>query len=399
MNSDQRLYTPQFFQVLTGAMLTMTGVAMQFHFGEYIAHIGYQVDVLGWITGIGVVGSLLLRPYAGTWIDRLGCRPCFIASALGAATANFLFQFVDTLWLVCLLRILMAASNATFLATVATYAAQVAPAHRRAESLGTVGVGGFLGMMTGPAIGDVIFANPHHGARTFAIFFTTVAALSLASGVVLANVRLPAPVRHVHHPPLSMLLRRHWPGRVLLICITFAVCINIHMVFLERFAEHRGFGDIGWFFLVYAPTAIVLRIVGRRIPQKFGRRRVCATGVCCLGAGLLLLLPVQAAWHLIFAAFVMGMGHALAFPSMVDLVAQALPIEHRGVGTSLALGAMDVGFLLASIVWGQLIEWKGFSLTFTVGALMAVGVALWYWHGAGALRKDRISRPQTLHDG
>ena len=66
MNSPDRLYTLQFFQVLAGAMLTMTGVAMQFHFGEYIAHIGYSVDVLGWITGIGVVGSLMLRPYAGT---------------------------------------------------------------------------------------------------------------------------------------------------------------------------------------------------------------------------------------------------------------------------------------------------------------------------------------------
>ena len=399
MNTGDRLYTLQFFQVLTGAMLTMTGVAMQFHFGEYIAHLGFSVDVLGWITGIGVVGSLMLRPYAGTWIDRLGCRPCFIVAALGGAAANFLFQYVESFWLVCLVRILMAASNATFLAAVATYAAQAAPAERRAESLGTIGVGGFLGMMAGPAIGDVIFANGYDPARTFAIFFTTVAALSLAAGAVVANVRLPAPDQPVHHPPFTTLLRRHWPGKILVVGVVFAACINVHMVFLERFAEHRGFGNISWFFLVYAPTAITLRVVWRQIPQRFGRRRVCAAGGICLGLGLLLLLPVQASWQLIFPALVMGAGHALTFPSMVDLVAQAMPIEHRGVGTSLALGAMDVGFLLASITWGQLIAWQGFSVTFTVAALVAVGVALWYLYGSRSLNENSVDGRRAPQEG
>lgn len=394
MNDDERLYTPQFFQVLAAAMLTMTGVSMQFHFGEYVASIGYGVDVLGWITGIGVVGSVLLRPYAGTWIDRLGCRPCFFGSALGAAVADFAFQFTDTLWLICLIRVVMAASNATFLATIAVYAAHAAPPRRRAESLGTVGIGGFLGMMLGPTIGDAIFTARGSTAEAFGWFFTTAAAVSLLAGLVVLNVRVTAPARHTALPPVASLVRHYWPGGVLLICIAFASCLTVQMTFLERFAHARGFEEIRWFFLAYGATAISMRLFFRQVPQRFGRRRVCCTGLCVMGVGTILFIPVRAEWHLLLPALMMGMGHAFVFPSMVDLVADAMPVEHRGVGTSLALGAMDIGFLAGGVTWGQTISWWGFERTFVLVGVMTSGAALWF-----LLRRRRRTAVAFQTDG
>ncbi len=378
MSDDNRLYTPQFFQVLAGAMLTMVAVSMQFHFGEYVASLGYSVAILGWIAGIGVVGSMLLRPYVGTWIDRFGCRPFFFAAALGAAVANLSFPHTRTFWVICVVRILMAASYATFLTTVAVYAAHAAPARRRAESLGTVGIGGFLGMMMGPAIGDIIFASGGATQASFVRFFSTMAVVSLLAGVVVANVRVRAPSPHIEAPAVGKLLRDYWPGGVLLVCVAFAMCLTIQMTFLERFAHDRGFENIRWFFLAYGVAAILLRIFFRRVPQRFGRHRVCSLGLCVMGFGVILFIPVRAQWHLVFPALLMGSGHAFVFPSMVDLVADRLPVAHRGVGTSLALGAMDVGFVLGGVVYGQLIGLCGFETTFvTVGGL-TVGAGMWF---------------------
>ncbi len=383
MGEAKPLYTLSFFQVLVGAMLTMTAVSMQFHFGEYVASVGYSVNVLGWITGIGVVGTISLRPYTGRWIDTLGCRPCFLAAAIAGAAANFSFQFAESFWAICAIRIVMSASHATFLATVAVYAAHAASPLRRAESLGTVGIGGFLGMMVGPAVGDMIFASIADPARAFPLFFDLVAGVSLLAGLVVMNVRVATPQRQVDSPPFTTLVRRHWPGRILAVCIAFATCLTIQMTFLERFAHDRGFEDIRWFFLAYGPTAIVLRIVGRRIPQRLGRRRVCATGLGVMGVGTLLFIPVQTGWHLAFPALLMGVGHAFVFPSMVDLVAAAMPLEHRGLGTSLALGSMDVGFVLGGIAWGQLVVWAGFEPMFAVSALVTCAVAFWYSRESG----------------
>ena len=50
----------------------MTGIALQFHFGQYVAFVGYGPQALGWILGISVVGSLLVRLQVGGWVDRFG---------------------------------------------------------------------------------------------------------------------------------------------------------------------------------------------------------------------------------------------------------------------------------------------------------------------------------------
>lgn len=378
VKADQPVYSLQFFQVFLATMLTMTGVSMQFHFGEFVAYHGYSEAILGWITGIGACGSIALRPYAGAWVDRVGCRSSFLVTAACAAAANFAFQFADSFTSICLLRILMVASNATFLTTVAVYSAHVAPPLRRAESLGTIGIGGFLGMITGPAVGDAIFANHANLPDAFRTFFTVVAAVSLLAGVAVLNLRSPAHDPHPQTPPFWTLARRHWPGTILLVPVVFSATLTIHMAFLERYAHHRGFDDIRWFFFVYGPTAIALRVLCRRVPQHVGRSRVCVAGLMVMGVGMLLLPLVRTQWHLMLPAMLMGAGHAFVFPSMVDLAAEAMPLRHRGVATSIALGSGDVGFLLGGIAWGQLIEWRGYEITFVVVTALLWSVALLY---------------------
>ncbi|MFQ5494368.1 MAG: hypothetical protein ACE5EX_03210, partial [Phycisphaerae bacterium] len=50
-----RLYTRRFFEVFAAVALFMSGVALQFHFGQYIAYLGHGVDTLGKILGAGMV--------------------------------------------------------------------------------------------------------------------------------------------------------------------------------------------------------------------------------------------------------------------------------------------------------------------------------------------------------
>ena len=386
MKGPERLYTLQFLQVLIGTSLTMVGLSMQYHFGEFVAHLGYREDVLGWITGIGACGSIVLRPQAGAWIDRVGCRRAFLASAVCGAAANFSFQFAESLPLVCVLRVVMVASNATFLATTAVFAAQVAPPPRRAESLGIAGIGGFLGMMIGPAIGDAIFAHAATPAEAFPIFFSIVSGASLLAGLMVINLRPPPHAVHYESVPFLVLLRRYWPGTILLVPVVFMAALTIHISFLERYAHHRGFEDIRWFFFVYSPTAITLRLFFRRVPERVGRARLCVAGLTTMAAGVLLFIPACEEWHLVFPALLMGCGHAFVFPSMVDLAAEAMPPQHRGVGTSIALGAGDAGMLAGGIAWGELIEWRGWTPTFiAVAAAMWLVAALYAWVKRGVV--------------
>lgn len=360
---------------------------MAYHFGEYAAFLGYSKADLGWIMAIGSCGSLILRPFAGGWIDRVGCRFAFVGSALPAAAANLLLPFATSFAAISALRVLIAAANATYLATVAVYASHAAPPERRAESLGTVGIGGFVGMWIGPAIGDAIFRDgpTPQAMRTF---FVSIAVVTALAGIAVLNLRLPRGNGRVPASAFFRLARTSWPGTIVLVSVVFTAMLTIHITFLERFAHDRGFDDIRYFFYVYAPTAIGIRIVFRRAPQVIGRRRICVVGMGVLGVGTLLLIPVRTEWHLIFPALLTAIGHALVFPSMVDLTAQAFPPEHRGVGTSLALGAGDIGFIIGGVAWGHLIEKRGFVPVFVIGAAASWLTALLYaWRRRLELRE------------
>jgi predicted MFS family arabinose efflux permease len=164
---------------------------------------------------------------------------------------------------------------------------------------------------------------------------------------------------------------------ILLIGLLFSMIFCLQFTFLERLAEARGFMNIKVFFLVYAPTAIVLRIVFRRVPQQLGRTRVVAGGLTLQAVGVFFLVGIQTQGELVLPALLIGAGHCFVFPSMVDLAAERLPPDQRGTGTALILGAGDIGILTGFLVIGELIDRFGFDLALiALATTVLLGTAL-----------------------
>lgn len=382
------LYTRRFFQVFAGVVLFMTSTALQFHFGQYVAYLGHGVAVLGWISSISIAGTLAIRLRMGRWIDRLGCRLVWIGGTLVVACALGAIQFVHSLWLIVLLRSIVTMASATAMTTVAVFAAQIAPPHRRAESIGTIGLAGFCGMIVGPALGDWIFSGSGHSAAPYHLFFTASAVASLLAGGIVwqmgedttVGVGRPAhpPPRQTGAPQPSQLtiIRDHWPGMIVMVGVVFAIIWCLLSLYLERLAEARGFQDIKVFFLFYAPTAMILRVVFRRLPQQIGRTRTLLGGLLFMGTGTLFLVGVTSQQQLILPAILMGTGHCFVFPSMIDLCASRLPHEHRGTGTALILAASDVGMLIGFVALGELIDRAGFDRALQLLAGVVFAAAL-----------------------
>lgn len=405
--SSGRLYTAQFFQVFAAVTLFMTGVGLQFHFGQFLEFLGHDVNVLGYVLSAGTGGALLLRFHLGHWIDRFGCRPSWVVGTAIVALSVGGLQFVDSLWLIVLLRVVAGMAMASVMTTVAVFASQIAPPRRRAESIGIMGLAGFTGMMIGPTAGDWIFSGDTRSIVPYRVFFTTAALCTALAGVIMLLVRLPraaasldkggAPpagergervtVNALPHGGTLRVVLDHWPGTILLINMVFSAVFCLHMSFLERLAETRGFKDIKLFFLVYGPVAIALRIVFRRLPEQIGRQRTVIVGMGLLAAGLLLLIGVDSQWGLILPGVLMGAGHSFIFPSMIDLGAARLPPEHRGMGTSLIMGAGDLGMLIGFAVLGEVIRVMGFDAAIIVlasGVLLSTAAFAWRERRGGA---------------
>lgn len=381
--AQDRLYTASFFQVFAAVLLFMTGAALQFHFGQYFAYLGHDIGTLGYVAGLATVGTLLARLHIGHWIDRAGCRRTWIVGSLVCAVVAFSMQFTRSLVFIVGLRGLWQVAFAVVMTTVAVFAARIAPPHRRAESLGSLGLAGFTGMIIGPTLGDSIFAGETDVITPYRIFFTVSAVCALASGIVIFLApslrRTCSPMSRPQSGPSAdrvgvvRLLLDNWPGAILLVGLAFSMVFSLQQMFLERLAEARGFKDIKLFFLAYAPTAISLRILGRRVPELFGRTRTLVGGLTLWGLGILLLVGIKRQVGLIPAGLVMGAGHCFIFPSMVDLAAEKMPPERRGMGTSIILGAGDLGLLLGYVTLGSLFGAYGFDTGLKLLASFVLG--------------------------
>ena len=402
---DDRLYTRQFFQVFAATGLFMTGVALQFHFGQYIGHLGHDVGTLGLLLSISTVGTLLIRLPLGRWIDRFGCKPTWLAGTLVVAGSVGAMQFAQQLWLVGVLRTISQMAIASVMTAVAVFTAQIAPPGRRAESLGTMGLAGFLGMIIGSSLGDEIFSGDTESVLAYRVFFSAAAVCSLLAGLVMWFIASPpgsanddpqitpsaVPDGSVGNHRLAVgatlrLIGDHWPGVILLIGVIFSMVFCLQLSFLERLAEERGFKDIKVFFLIYGPTAITLRIIFRRLPQQLGRTRTVLGGLLLLAVGILCLTGIRTQAQLVLPGLIMGAGHCFVFPSMVDLAAERLPPRHRGTGTSLIMAAGDLGMLIGFAGLGGLIDAFGFDAALVaLSSTVLAGAIILAWCSRDAL--------------
>jgi MFS family permease len=314
----------------------------------------------------------------------------WLTGALTVALAVGAMQFTTHLWLIVPLRAVWAMAMASVMTTVPVFAAHLAPPHRRAEAIGTIGLAGFLGMIIGPTVGDWIFAETTTTITPYRVFFSASAVFSLLAAGAMMLISSPsftnaaggAPVDEPHlageargdGPKFSQLriILKHWPGAILLIGIVFSMVFCLQLSFLERLAEARGFKDIKVFFLVYAPTAMLLRIVFRRVPQQIGRSRTLVGGLLLLTVGLVCLIGVDSQGGLVLPALLMGAGHCFIFPSMIDLGAERLPPEHRGTGTALIMAAGDLGMLIGFLTLGEVIDGFGFDTALGVLAVIVL---------------------------
>ncbi len=71
---SDRLYDRSFFAAFASMVSFVMGNALMAHYARWISWLGGDVDRIGWIMGTGAIAGLLLRPWLGQWINRVGAR-------------------------------------------------------------------------------------------------------------------------------------------------------------------------------------------------------------------------------------------------------------------------------------------------------------------------------------
>jgi len=354
-------YGRPFWMAYVANTLLMVGIALLFRYADLITVLGGTEFHLGWIVGIGTVGALAMRLLLGLAIDHYGARAVWIGSALILAASCFAHLAVGscTTPTIYLLRIVFTCAVAGVFGSSMTFVSARVPPIRVAELVGMLGTAGFLGIILGTQLGDLLLGTETIRRAQVDWMFAAAGLLTiLSAGFACLATWGSARPRPRSRPPLWTLLRQYNPGIVLVMGVAMGIGLGLPTTFLRTYAAELGIAKIGLFFGVYAPAALATRLLTRRLPERFGTKPMILAGAAAIVVSQFLFLLVRDAWHLVIPGLTYGIAHGLMFPSVVGAGTRTFPRRHRGLAMVLVQGTWDMGQLIGAPAAGLIVEYS-----------------------------------------
>lgn len=216
---NQKVYDRTFWLSYVANLLLVTANAMTFRFAEFVEAFGGTEKVAGFIVGCGTAGALFGRLFLGQAIDRFGVRRLWLTVVslfvLGAGLVAVSDAIGFTLYAG---RVAFAIGLAGMFTCSIFHAQNRAPVARRTEVIGNLGSSGFLGMVLGSQLCDLVgrrFAGPIEPG----VAFGSVAGIGCVYfALVLLITRRDEHSRPSATPAAYRLIFRFWPGPVVFRC-------------------------------------------------------------------------------------------------------------------------------------------------------------------------------------
>ncbi len=264
----------------------------------------------------------------------------------------------------------MGAAEAFVFVAAFAAVADMAPDDRRGEALSIFSLSLYVGIGIGPPIGEAILAAASYNAVWFVAAGIAVLSGLLALGVPetrSAERGEEAGGRLLH--PKGIL-----PGLVLM---AGAWGMAGYFTFVSLYALHLGLDGAAPYLSAYAAVVIGLRLLGAKLPDRIGARRLSTLALVVGAAGLVLIGLWAEPTGLMVGTVLFAIGVAFSFPALSLLVVESVPASERGAVLGTYTAFLDLAFGLGPVTAGAVVASWGYGASFLVSAGVAVaGAAL-----------------------
>lgn len=154
--------------------------------------------------------------------------------------------------------------------------------------------------------------------------------------------------------------------------VAFAFGMTSYMVFLKPYALKAGIGSITPFFIAYTLTAVTVRLIGSRWPDRFGLKRVLYPSMILMAVGIVVLMFWPAPLGLVVSGILCGIGHGFIFPILSVMVIEREREENRGSVMTLFTLLYDFGLFIGAPLLGFIARGERYESMFLVAALILI---------------------------
>lgn len=373
---------------------------------DYLTKLGGK-EYVGWIIALFTLTAGLSRPFSGKITDTVGRVPVMAFGSLVCFVCGFLYPYLITVWGFLMLRLMHGFSTGTKPTATSAYVADVVPANRRGEAMGTLGLFTAMGMSLGPAIGSWL---AH--AYSMNVMFWTSSAFALLSIAIL----LQMPETLVNRQPFRFGLLRLKKDEIFdkhalppfIIQLLQAFSSGVVLTVISALSTSLHITNRGLFFTVYTVASLAIRLLFSRSSDRYGRVPVLFISSTILAVSMVLLILTDSTIWFWSAAICYGMSWGMNTPTLQAWTADLSDERTRGRAIATVYIALEAGIGLGAVASGWLLNQVGIeaginaSFGLAAGlALVAVGYLGWFWHAHRQLKHPhRIEEEETtLLDG
>lgn len=350
---------------------------------------GGKVSV-GIAVGIFSLSAVFARPLIGKLGDEKGRRYIIVGGTALTALTVAAHALATSIPLLYAVRLAMGVTQGAFFVGSATLVNDLAPPERRGEATNYFSVAVYGGMAFGPLLGEVIQRSSSFG-WAFAAGGLSLVIASILASFLPADRPAPTPVdASIESTKKPKMILIHpaaiLPGLILMGGLVTFTALN---GFMPLYVEERGLGRAGPVLLVYGLIVLVMRVIGSKLPDRFGTLRTATVALIGQAAGMAVMGFWATQYGLFVGAAVLAIGGSFLYPTLLTAAVYGVAENERARATSTFTLAFELSSGLGGPILGLSAALWGTQAAFFGAAIAAVASLplLAYW---------AVTKPQAL---
>lgn len=336
---------------------------------------------------VNTIGSILIRPFSGQWVDRFGKKKMAVIG-LGLSLVTVLCYFGSSGILIFFaIRLIHGMCYAIASTATSAIAFELVPASREGEGMGYYNVFMSVAMVIGPALGLSLYGDNNYNLLIIAVTIVSLLALFFTISVRIPQQKQQRPRQLPVSLEPSKKSSFHWSKFIELKALPislagFILGFSYSSItgFIPSFTvEIKQTHFTSYFFIVFALMIIISRPLIGKIFDNYNEHYLVYPGIFAFSLGMLLLSQAHSGVMVLVAGTIIGLGFGALLPSFQILAMTLSPAHHRGLAIGTFFLLFDSGYAVGSYSMGLVASLTNYRTMYVcAGLTILVSVAVYY---------------------
>lgn len=342
--------------------------------------LGGSMAQSGLAMTVFLASAIMLRPFTGMIIQRIGRRVAFYGGMALFCLTAFAYLLIDDIESLLIIRFIQGIWFSLVTTVTVPIVNDFIPEKRKGEGIGYYMMALNVAMVCGPAVGLALVQH----APVEQLFLAS-AILTLVSFIVclLLKVQEPAPIESTTLEKKPFQLSDIFEKRVVpitLVAMLTAMAYSSVLNFISLMNNHNGLlSYTSVFFLIFAVSMLSVRPFTGKLYDRKGPSAVLIPSMIIFIFALALTSLMTNLTMLVVCAVILGIGYSALFPGFQTMAIQSVEKTRVGHATSTFFTGFDIGLAAGASVLGIVLAWSSFAGVYLVGsAIMTMALILYY---------------------